>query len=120
MLIESQRHALFRTPKMPDEISIDEVNKILLELESSLDIKVSEQGASVFEVKDGNEHSFNSDSSLLRFECPTALWEEYSEYCKRNDLDPAQQIREAVISYYMNLWQTYKIRRKHFDKSKLV
>lgn len=105
---------------MPDEITMEEIDKILHDLENSLDIRTSDKGANVFEIRDGNEHSTAGDSSLLRFECPTDLWDEFTEYCKRNELDPAQQIREAVIGYYKNMWQTYKIRKKHFDKSKLI
>ena len=105
---------------MPDELSIEEIDKILQELENSLDIKTSDRGANIFEIKEGKGHSSYGDSSLLRFECPTDLWEEFAEYCKRNELDPAQQVREAVIGYYKNLWQTYKIRRKLYDESKLV
>ena len=105
---------------MADDISIEEIDKILQELENSLDIRTSDRGANVFEIKDGSDHNANSDNSLLRFECPTDLWEEFTEYCKRNELDPAQQIREAVIGYYKNMWQTYKLRKKHFDKSELI
>jgi hypothetical protein len=105
---------------MPEEISMDEIEKILQELESSLDIRSSGQNANVFEIKDANDHSSSTDNSVLGFECPTALWEEFAEYCKRNELDPAQQIREAVLSYYKNLWQTYRIRKKLYDKSELV
>lgn len=105
---------------MPNELSIEEVDKILQELENSLDIRTSEREANVFEIRDGKEHSAYGDSSLLRFECPTDLWEEFAEYCKRNELDPAQQVREAVIGYYKNLWQTYKIRRKLYDESQLI
>jgi hypothetical protein len=119
MLIESLRHVKSGTLPMPDEISIAEIDKILLELESSLDIRTSDNGANIFEIKDSVNQS-NSDNSVLRFECPTDLWEEFTEYCKRNELDPAQQIREAVVGYYKNMWQTYKIRRKHYDKSELI
>jgi hypothetical protein len=105
---------------MSEDISIEEIDQILRELEDSLDIKPSDSGANVFEIRDGSEGNLNGDSSLLRFECPTDLWEEFAEYCKRNELDPAQQIREAVIGYYKNMWQTYKIRKKHFDKSDFI
>jgi hypothetical protein len=120
MLIELQRHVHARTIQMPDELSIDEIDKVLQELENSLDIRTSEQKANVFEIRDSKEHSASGDGSLLRFECPTDLWEEFTEYCKRNELDPAQQVREAVIGYYKNLWQTYKIRRKLYDDSQLI
>lgn len=36
------------------------------------------------------------------------IWEQFSEYCKQNELDPAQQMREAVISYYQDLLRQYK------------
>ncbi len=39
-----------------------------------------------------------------------AIWEQYSEYCKQNELDPAQQIKEAVISYYLDILRQYKTR----------
>lgn len=104
---------------MSEELSIEEVDKILLGLENSLDIK-SQGGANVYEIVDKHDMAEGSDQSLLRFECPTDVWEQFVEYCKRNELDPAQQIREAVISYYRNLWETYKIRLKLYDDSKLV
>ena len=106
--------------RMPNDLSVEDIDKILQDLENSLEIRTSEQAANVFEIKDAKEHFSGADSSLLRFECPTALWDAFTEYCKRNELDPAQQIREAVIGYYKNLWQTYKIRRKLYDDSQLV
>lgn len=106
--------------RMPNDLSVEDIDKILQDLENSLEIKTSDQAANVLEIKEAKEHFSGADSSLLRFECPTALWDEFTEYCKRNELDPAQQIREAVIGYYKNLWQTYKIRRKLYDDSQLV
>ncbi len=120
MLIESNTENLPRTPPMSEELSIEEIDNILQGLENSLDIRTHDSGVNVFEITDSKADSSNGDNSLLRFECPTAVWEQFTEYCKRNELDPAQQIREAVIGYYKNLWQTYRIRRKLYDESKLV
>ena len=105
---------------MSDDLTLEEIDEILLELENSFDSKSRQGGVNVFEITEAKRGSPVADNSVLRFECPTELWEEFSEYCKRNELDPAQQIREAIIAYYKNLWETYKIRRKHFDKSELV
>lgn len=120
MLIECQGQVGSRNPRMPDDISVEEIDKILEELENSLDVRTPGTGASVFEIRDGTDKASNGDASLLRFECPTELWEDFTEYCKRNELDPAQQIREAVLSYYKNMWQTYKIRKKLFSESELI
>jgi hypothetical protein len=104
---------------MSESITIEEVDKILESLEKSLDSK-SGGGVGVFEIVEGKGELTSGDKSLLRFECPTEIWDEFVEYCKRNELDPAQQIREAVISYYRNLWETYKIRRKLNDDASLI
>lgn len=105
---------------MSDELTFEEIDKILEGLENSFDSKSHDSGVNVIEITESKEKSSGTDNSLLRFECPTEVWDEFAEYCKRNELDPAQQIREAVISYYKNLWQTYKIRKKLYDKSELV
>lgn len=105
---------------MPDELTFEEIDQILQGLESSFDSKSHDSGVNVLEISESKEGSSGTDNSLLRFECPTEVWEEFAEYCKRNELDPAQQIREAVIAYYKNLWQTYRIRKKLYDKSDFV
>ena len=71
---------------MPNDLSVEDIDKILQDLENSLEIRTSEQAANVFEIKDAKEHFSGADSSLLRFECPTALWDEFTEYCKRNEV----------------------------------
>jgi len=102
------------------ELSVEDVDKILFDLENSLDSSAPAVEVSVFNLRDTKDIPTSEDRSLLRFECPSALWEEFADYCKRNELDPAQQIREAVIGYYRNLWQTYRIRRRLHDDSELV
>jgi len=98
---------------------VEEVDRILNDLEKSIDVSTPGEGVKVFEIRDRRELP-PADGSLLRFECPSVIWEEFAEYCKRNELDPAQQIREAIIGYYKNLWQTYRIRRRLHDDSELV
>ncbi|MCI0561798.1 MAG: hypothetical protein MN733_25205 [Nitrososphaera sp.] len=102
------------------ELSLEEIDKILTDLEKSLEISTPGEGVSVLEIQTGEKIPSPSDKSLLRFECPAAIWEEFADYCKRNELDPAQQIKEAVICYYKNLWETYRIRKKLHNDSELV
>ncbi len=118
MLIESEQAK--SVDQMTEELSIEDVDKILQGLENSLDSRVQESEVSIYEITKKDEKVVGSDQSLLRFECPTEVWEQFVEYCNRNELDPSQQIKEAVITYYKNLWETYKIRRKLFDDSKLI
>ena len=105
---------------MTEELTLEEIDEILQGLENSLDMRTKDEGVNVYEITNKDQNAVGSDQSLLKFECPTEVWEQFADYCKRNELDPAQQIREAVISYYKNLWETYKIRKKLYDKSKLV
>ncbi|MGI0015559.1 MAG: hypothetical protein ACREBU_19255 [Nitrososphaera sp.] len=102
------------------ELSMKDVDKILMDLENSLDVSAPGVEVSVLNMRDMKDIPAPDDRSLLRFECPSAIWEEFADYCKRNELDPAQQIREAVIGYYRNLWETYRIRRRLHDASELV
>lgn len=110
-----------RTESMPEkQLSMDEIDTILKDLEKSLDVTTPGEGVSILEVTNGSNAPPVADNCLLRFECPSAIWEEFVDYCKRNELDPAQQIKEAILAYYKNLWQTYRIRRKLNDDSRLV
>lgn len=100
---------------------MEEIDAILSDLEASLDTRMPGEGITILEGRDGSEAPLSQfDPCLLRFEFPSAIWQEFADYCKRNELDPAQQIREAIIAYYRNLWQTYRIRRKLSDDSELV
>ena len=53
---------------MPNDLSVEDIDKILQDLENSLEIRTSEQAANVFEIKDAKEHFSGADSSLLRFD----------------------------------------------------
>jgi hypothetical protein len=102
------------------ELSVLEIDKILNDLEKSLDVGAGNEEIKIMDVHDAKDSAPNTDTSLLRFECPSAIWEEFADYCVRNELDPAQQIKEAIISYYRNLWQTYRIRKRLHNDSSLV
>jgi hypothetical protein len=82
-----------------NQLSIEEIDRLIENLEKGLD-------------SSNNLHGSQSDNweGTLHFEFPQEIWSQFVEYCKQNELNPAQQLREAVASYYKDLLKIYRIR----------
>lgn len=93
-----------------EELTIEEIDEVLRTLELVTDETTLSNGA----IKQ------SANKYALYLECPTDIWDTFIEYCMQNELDPAQQVREAAIAHYVNLLQTYKIRKRLSDDSALV
>jgi hypothetical protein len=89
-----------------EEPSLKHVDLILDELESALDTPIEPQ-------EEGDE------SYQLYFDFPPQVWKDFLSYCKQNELDPAQQLREAAVSYYRDQVAQYRTRKKAFDSVNL-
>lgn len=89
-----------------DAISIEEIDKMLTDLESALDSTVSK------DVPEEQSKVFMEKNYKLYFECPTEIWLRFQEYCKTNDLDPSQQLREGIAAHYRDILQAYKAMKR--------
>ena len=59
----------------------------------------------------GREES-STQQEILYLDLPTEVWQQFVQYCKQNELDLSQMIREAVASYYLDFLQILKGRVK--------
>ena len=87
--------------------SLEEVDLLLDELESVLETPILPQAE-------------EEESYQLCFDFPPQVWQEFLSYCKQNELDPAQQLREAAVSYYRDRVLEYRARKRtcentHFE-----
>jgi len=57
-----------------------------------------------------NSELKRTDSANLEYF--NKIWEGFLEYCRQNELDADQQLREAAASYYQDLLKSYKITYK--------
>jgi hypothetical protein len=89
------------------KLTIEEVDTILEELDTAMEKPSAFVSKPIAEI----ELIFNKIvERCLSIDDPGKIWEQFSEYCKQNELDPAQQMREAVISYYKDMLRIYRIR----------
>lgn len=87
------------------KLSLSEVDRLIDNLDDVMD--KSARGESTF--SSDPQYLFNG----IVERCYSAMnvdqiWDQFSEYCKQNELDPSQQMREAVISYYQDILRQYK------------
>jgi hypothetical protein len=95
------------------KLSVEEIDRLIENLDKAMD----STGATNDAVGTNREKIESTCSNIefgqsLYLELPSEIWAEFQEYCKQNELDPAQQVREAVASYYKDLLQVCKIRTK--------
>lgn len=87
------------------KLSPSEVDRIIDDLDSAMDEAARGESALSFApdyiFSNIVEHCYSAENV-------DQIWEQFSEYCKQNELDPAQQMREAVISYYQDILRQYK------------
>lgn len=83
-----------------EQPSLAEIDELLKDLERVSDMTVTSQS-------DDTEERYQ-----MYLDFPTDVWQVFLEHCRQNELDPAQQLREAVISYYRNLVEAYRNRRR--------
>ena len=82
------------------QLSIEEIDRLIENLDKGLDSSNNNH----------NESQSDAGEGALHFEFPQEIWSQFVEYCKQNELNPAQQLREAVASYYKDLLKIYRIR----------
>jgi len=92
------------------EHTISEIDELIDNLDKAMD--VSHQSNNLAKCSEGDskqdsERIFDSYSMLLG-----EIWYGFLEYCKLNELEPAQQIREASAAHYQELLKMYKIRMR--------
>lgn len=87
------------------KLSLTEVDRLIDNLDDVMD--KSARGESMLSTDP--QYLFNKIvEHCYSAENVDQIWEQFSEYCKQNELDPAQQMREAVISYYQDILRQYK------------
>lgn len=87
------------------KLSLSEVDRLIDNLDDVMDKSAREEST----FSSDPQHLFN----WIVERCYSAMnvdeiWDQFSEYCKQNELDPSQQMREAVISYYQDILRQYK------------
>ena len=91
------------TRSMP--LSLEELERLINNLETAMDRSANQ--------KPDTESSSNvPERDAIHLQFPSDVWERFLEHCKQNELDPHQQITEAVASYYRDLLETYRIRAR--------
>ncbi len=109
---------------IPRMLSIEELDKLIENLDNAMDASAASDDNEDTNKRENTEGSTSTHveqvGQALYLELPTEIWTKFQEYCKWNELDPAQQIREAVASYYRDLLQIYKMRMNAFDPSNLM
>ena len=88
-------------------LSIEKIDQLIDNLEKAQD----KSGQSTI--------ASDSEEAKLILQFPSEHWQQFVEYCKQNELDPARQITEAVASYYVNLLVTCRARLRAQKKSTL-
>lgn len=88
-------------------LSIEKIDELIENLEKAQDKSGQSSIAS------------SSEEAKLILQFPSEHWQEFVEYCKQNELDPARQITEAVASYYVNLLVTCRARLRTQKNSTL-
>lgn len=99
---------------MPKDESLEcEINRVLSELERVLDSAAyGHEGDDRLLVDRARASGQGVEKYQLVLECSTSVWQNFVDYCKRNELDPAQQLREAVVAHYRDMLQAYKLERR--------
>ena len=96
---------------LPQQLSVAEIDRLIQNLDDALDTCVPTLDND--EIKSvGTSGQKEQEEYALRFEFPAEIWQQFVEYCKQNELDPAMQIREAVASYYKDLLKIVRIRTR--------
>ena len=86
-------------PLMPsNHTAVKEIDKMIADLNNAVDSPVT-----ATEEDSGQQ-------KILYLDLPAGVWQNFIEYCKLNELDPSQMVREAVASYYLDLLRTLKSR----------
>lgn len=88
-------------------MSVHEVDRLIENLDHAMDMSATATMKTVL----GTDPQYLFSRIVER--CCSAenvdqIWDQFSEYCTQNELDPAQQMREAVISYYQDILRQYK------------
>ena len=82
----------------PNHTAVKEIDKMIEDLNKAVDSPVN-----ATEENSGQQ-------KMLYLDLPADVWQNFIEYCKRNELDPSQMVREAVASYYLDLLRALKCR----------
>lgn len=92
---------------LPPQLTISEIDELIANLDKAMDAFLVPSGNDVMKYTESPNISIarGSQSVPLR-----EIWEQFLEYCLQNELDPDQQLREAVASYYQDVLKTFRIR----------
>jgi hypothetical protein len=89
------------------KLSVSDVDRLIENLDEAMNMSGTRQTV----LRSDLQYLFNRIvERCYSSENVKDIWEQFSEYCKQNELDPAQQIKEAVISYYLDILRQYKTR----------
>jgi hypothetical protein len=82
----------------PNPTAVKEIDKMMADLNKAVDSPVQ------------SSEEDSGQQKMLYLDLPAGVWQNFIEYCKQNELDPSQMVREAVASYYLDLLRTLKSR----------
>ncbi len=92
-----------------NQLSLIEIDRMIASLERAMDTEAaSGQGHTTVQEQQSEAKSKGKEETILRLQFDSGVWEQFIEYCRQNELDPDQMIREAVASYYLDLLKTYR------------
>lgn len=94
-------------------LSVEEIDRLIENLDKAMDTSAASNDnvdTSIENAEPSSGSNVEKVGQALYLELPSEIWAEFQEYCKQNELDPAQQIREAVASYYKDLLKICRIR----------
>lgn len=87
-----------------------QINEIINNLEKAMDAFPSSNDGSTKKNNKGSLPRNLVQSEGFDSIFPNEIWLGFLSYCDQNELDPTQQIREAIASHYQDLLNTYRIR----------
>ena len=92
------------------QLSIAEIDQMINNLENAM----------TYEAVLGDSSETKSDKEeLVHLRIDADVWQNLLAYCEKNDLDPDQQIREALASYYIDLLNIYRMRARNSQEEEL-
>ena len=94
------------------QLSIAEIDQMINNLENAMTYEAVLGG-------DSSETKLEKEESLVHLKIDAVVWQNLLAYCEKNDLDPDQQIREALASYYIDLLKIYRMRARHSQEEEL-
>ncbi|MGH9879008.1 MAG: hypothetical protein ACRD5H_15365 [Nitrososphaerales archaeon] len=92
--------------------TIADIDELIGNLETGMDTFSAYIGISPMKYSAVHSNPIIQKAPGLSMIFLSEIWAGFLEYCKSNDLNPAQQVREAVASSYRDTLKMYRFRAR--------